>query len=137
MILRMMITSDLPRSLSGQRALPPQKKSPYFSIKKPLRFIALTVKRIICILFLFLQIIKEAWVFPGFLHLFVGDSLLERMAVHHISIVISTMIAAEINLDACAGNISGTFWTVLECFVSLFERFLGSVERSRFPTVEI
>ena len=46
------------------------------------------------ILFLFLLKIKEAWVSPDFLLWFVGDSMLKRMAVHHISIVISIMIAA-------------------------------------------
>ena len=88
-------------------------------------------------LLLFLQIIKEALDLQGFLHLFVGKLLLERMAVHYIAIEVSSIIAVEVHLNASAGNVSSTFRTVLKCFVSLFERFLGSVERSGFSAVEI
>ncbi len=83
-----------------------------------------------CVLIFMLELPRELLICK--IHL-----LLERMAVHHISIVISTMIAAEINLDAGEENIGSTFRTVFDCFVGLFERFLGSVERSGFLTVEI
>ena len=61
-----------------------------------------------CLLFLFLQIIKEALALPGFLHVYDGDPYLERMTVNHfasarvayfIRVKIKS-IAVEVHLNA-------------------------------------